>query len=789
MSEDFPMYLAGIRAGSLLAGYRLEAHVGKGGMAVVFRARDERLDRLVALKILAPELTEDQAFRRRFIAESRAAAAVDDPHILPVYEAGEADGVLFIAMRFVRGGDLRRVLEREGALPPVRAAAFISPVASALDAAHAAGLVHRDVKPANILVDARPNRPDHVYLSDFGVSKRATASVRTGTGLYLGTPDYSAPEQIRGREVDGRADQYALGCVAYQLLTGQVPFERDQGIAVLLAHLSEPPPSLGARLPGLSGAADQVLARALAKVPEKRYGSCEDFADALREALGLAPYTSPGLAAALDHPRTEITPPPGFPGPDGSGAGKSAVPAERAAAATIDGLPGGGSLGAAVVPSAEVIVTGPAHPGTGAEDGAVAEQGIPAAALAPAASQPAAESADATDDLTAGQPTLSDLAFGGAAAQPPQRPPRSTADRRGILPAWIRRHPRPAVALGGAVVAVAVVVPLVLVGSQGPSRSQGSSSSHGHPRSSSSSSYGHSETPIALNNAADNGWITSVAFSPAGTILAAAGSNTDLWSVTSQNLIATLNDPNSMGVGSVAFSPNGAMLAAADQNHSTYLWNIATQTLTATFTDPDSKFIYSVAFSADGKILATGDKNGKTYLWNIATKKLTATLTDPGSNGVDSVAFSRDGTLATADGNGSAYLWNVATKKLTASLADPGGVPMWAVAFSPNGKTVATGDGSGAAYLWNVATQSVTGTLTDPASMGVNAVAFSPNGKTVVTGDLNGSAYLWNVATQSLTATLRDPNSKGVYTVAFSPTGTAVATGDENYSTYLWRFG
>ena len=303
LSEDFPALLAGLRAGSLVAGYRLEAQVGAGGMAVVFRARDERLGRLVALKVLAPGLAADAGFRRRFIAESRAAAAVDDPHIIPVYEAGEADGVLFIAMRFVAGGDLRGVLDREGPLPPGRAAAFISPVASALDAAHRAGLVHRDVKPANILVDARPGRPDHVYLSDFGVSKGAVSSVSlTGAGHFLGTPDYSAPEQIQGRAVDGRADQYALACVAFQLLTGSVPFARDQGMAVLLAHLSEPPPALAARRPDLPAAADPVLARAMAKVPEKRYASCREFADALREALGVAPYTSPGpLPAAFGH--------------------------------------------------------------------------------------------------------------------------------------------------------------------------------------------------------------------------------------------------------------------------------------------------------------------------------------------------------------------------------------------------------------------------------------------------------------------------------------------------------
>src|SRR5262249_43268556 len=155
------------------------------------------------------------------------------------------------------------------------------------DAAHGAGLVHRDVKPANILVDARPDRPDHVYLSDFGVSKGAVSSVSlTGIGQFLGTPDYSAPEQIEGRAVDGRTDQSALACVAYQMLTGAVPFQRDQAMAVLLAHLSVLPPPLGARRPDLPAAADQVLARGMAKVPEKRYGSCREFADVLREALG-----------------------------------------------------------------------------------------------------------------------------------------------------------------------------------------------------------------------------------------------------------------------------------------------------------------------------------------------------------------------------------------------------------------------------------------------------------------------------------------------------------------------
>jgi serine/threonine-protein kinase len=354
LSEDFPAQLAGFRAGSLMAGYRLEAQIGAGGMAVVFRALDERLGRLVALKILAPALAADASFRRRFIAESRAAAAVDDPHIIPVYEAGEAAGVLFIAMRFVRGGDLRQVLEREGPMPPGRVAAFVAPVASALDAAHRAGLVHRDVKPANILVDVPQDRPEHVYLSDFGVSKGAISSVSlTGTGHFVGTPDYSAPEQIQGRAVDGRTDQYALACVAYQLLTGATPFGRDQGMAVLLAHLSEPPPPLSSRRPDLPGEAAEVLARGMAKVPEKRYGSCRDFAEALREALGLTPYPSLGPAPVAVHPQTQTAAPrPELVGPDLAGTGKAAVLGGPEATATADWAPGREATGPADGPAA-----------------------------------------------------------------------------------------------------------------------------------------------------------------------------------------------------------------------------------------------------------------------------------------------------------------------------------------------------------------------------------------------------------------------------------------------------
>jgi len=292
--------LAGFGPGSRIAGYVLEEQVGAGGMAVVFRAHDERLDRQVALKILAPAFAADQAFRQRFIRESRAAAAVDDPHIIPVFEAGEADGVLFIAMRYVRGGDVRSLLAASGPLPPARVAEIVSQVSSALDAAHERELVHRDVKPANMLLDSRPGsgRPDHVYLSDFGLSKGTLATTGlTSTGTFLGTVDYISPEQIEGKPVDGRADQYALACAAFELLTGVPPFRRDELMAVMYAQLSQPAPTVTSRRPDLPSAVDAVFARALAKAPGDRWARCAEFAEALRSSLGITSFDTGEQAA------------------------------------------------------------------------------------------------------------------------------------------------------------------------------------------------------------------------------------------------------------------------------------------------------------------------------------------------------------------------------------------------------------------------------------------------------------------------------------------------------------
>ena len=286
MSRETDPVLSGM-SGSI-AGYRLEGFIGQGRMAVVYLALDERSGRKAALKVLAPELAGDAAFRARFLHESRACAAVVHPHIIPVYEADEADGSLYLAMQYVQGGDARSLLGQLGPLPPARAWNIISQVASALDAAHAHGLIHRDVKPANMLVDAKDGL-DHVYLSDFGMSRQAPPDEFPATGQFAGALDYVAPEQIEGRAVDGRADLYSLACTGFELLCGTPPFGQDQGLTVMYAQLYAPPPTTTVRRPELPSAVDLVLATALAKNPADRYPTCSQFAEELHSALGLVP--------------------------------------------------------------------------------------------------------------------------------------------------------------------------------------------------------------------------------------------------------------------------------------------------------------------------------------------------------------------------------------------------------------------------------------------------------------------------------------------------------------------
>jgi Protein kinase domain len=277
--------LAEDRVGTELAGYRIDRVLGRGGMSVVFLARDPRLRRNVALKLLSPELAEDDAFRVRFLRESRLAASFDHPNVVPIYEAGEVAGLLYIAMRYVQGTDLKALLRAEGALAPERALVIVDQVAAALDAAHERGLVHRDVKPSNVLLAGPPGK-EHCYLADFGLSTSASDHSSVDAAQIVGTIDYVAPEQIRGEEVDGRADVYSLACLLYECLVGDVPFRRASDVAVIYAHLEEPMPNASESAPKLPAALDAVLERGTAKVPDERWPTCSALVAAARSALG-----------------------------------------------------------------------------------------------------------------------------------------------------------------------------------------------------------------------------------------------------------------------------------------------------------------------------------------------------------------------------------------------------------------------------------------------------------------------------------------------------------------------
>jgi serine/threonine protein kinase len=342
--------------GTEVAGYRIVEEAGSGGMGVVYRAEETGLGgRPVALKLLPPALAADPDFRARFLREMRVAAAIDHPNIVPIYRAGEDRGLLYLAMRYVHASDLRRVLETEGRLAPGRVLAILDQVARALDAAHARGLVHRDVKPGNILL-APPvvdGDLEHVYLVDFGLARsdRDDRSIGGG-GSFVGTPRYAAPEQAAGRPVDGRTDGYALGCVLYECLTGAPPFPDSSGEALLLAHLEAAPPRVTTLRPDLPPAIDQVIARALAKSPTDRFPTCRALIAAARDALAAngrqrrTPPTpglpTPGLPTPglpppgptptpIPIPGASEPPHPPFPGPPN----REGSPAGRAAAAVV----------------------------------------------------------------------------------------------------------------------------------------------------------------------------------------------------------------------------------------------------------------------------------------------------------------------------------------------------------------------------------------------------------------------------------------------------------------------
>jgi serine/threonine-protein kinase len=705
-----------LSVGSRIAGYVVGQRLGAGGMAVVYRAADQRLGRQVALKILAPHFAADDAFRQRFIRESRTAAAVDDPHIIPVFEAGEADGVLFIAMRYVPGGDVHSLVRATGPLPRERAALILSQVASALDAAHRRGLVHRDVKPANMLMDVSHDRPDHIYLSDFGLSKLAVSgSAITGTGMVLGTLDYVAPEQIDGQPVSGQADQYALACSAFELLSGAPPFARDQPMQLIWSHMSEQPPSLTARRPELPAPVDDVVRRALAKLPAERFATCREFTNALREAIGLTPYDSGGRAVPTVHqppaaapalqPRVPIAEPQ-TPAPalqqhlvatdHGDRAIRDRGPRRWPALFVgISVLAAAGIVGGTLLLTSQGAGSAGRNPGaTGtATQGRKSTRAGQSAKHSPGSAGPHSPASSANSYAFLHTLTPNGSSQGVNALAFSSLGSLATAGDSGIVHVWnpMTGHPQlsiPTTSLSP--------VRAVAFSPDGRILAAGDDSGHIY--------LWNAATAALLRTLPDAGLaqIQSAAFNPAGTILATGDSAgvTYLWDAATGKQIGALPDPRSKGVDTLAWSPDGKTLAAGDYNGMTYLWQVSTRTKIRAFPAPNRSDILSVSFNPTGTVLATGAYNGSTYLWNVATGGQIAMLTDPGAqHGVEAVAFAPDGrTLAAGDVNGNTYLWNLRTDRHFRALPSAGTV--WAVGFSKNGTLLAIGDHKAGTFVW-----------------------------------------------------------------------------------------
>jgi predicted Ser/Thr protein kinase len=426
--------------GGRFAGYVVEGVAGRGGMGVVYRARQLRPSRVVGLKVISPELAGDGAFRERFTRESEVAASIEHSNVIPVYEVGEDGGRLFIAMRFVAGTDLAKVIATGGRVEPRRAVGILAQLTSALDAAHARGLVHRDVKPANVLI-AREGDGDHVYLTDFGLARFAVDGGLTRTGTFVGTIDFAAPEQFQGRRVDARTDVYAAGCVLFTMLTGRVPFPREDDAAVMWAHVSSPPPSVGEVMPGLPNEFDAVVARAMAKDPDQRYPSAGDLG---RDALAAAERQRASLSE-----RSVAT---GKAAPAGAPAAPAGAPTAPAGAPTA---PAGAPTAPSTAPAAPAIApaapgTAPAAPGTAQAAPAGAQVGPPSTQADPTRTQAGPRGGQAgPSGGQAGPPG------GGRSADPPGKP-----RPRALIPA-----------LAAASLAVVVVLALVVTGAFSSSHS------------------------------------------------------------------------------------------------------------------------------------------------------------------------------------------------------------------------------------------------------------------------------------------------------------------------------
>jgi serine/threonine-protein kinase len=746
--------LGGLEPGTLVGGYRVEDRIGSGGMATVYRAWDESLGRAVALKVLKTAVTDDDDFRERFIRESRAASAVDHPNIIPVHAAGEDNGALYLAMRYVAGGDLHSLVEKEGTLPVERALALLAPVASALDAAHDAGVVHRDVKPANILIDHSRGRQDHPYLSDFGLAKRSVTHTLTNTGEFVGTAGFASPEQLSGKPVTPQTDQYALACVAYTVLTASLPFQHGDPEAALWAQMSQPPPRVTEKRPELFPAVDDAIARAMSKDPAQRYASCGDFVAELRQAL-VTPTDGGRLPTRLPGRQPEQAVPGRLPDHAPTQAAEPEPPRHGAP------LPGGAF----------------AHPGSTL--GAPAPSTVSARPGAPA--RPAAPARSTSGPAAA-----------GPSAFVPLHGPQAPSHHRLASRESRRRSRRRTIAIraGAAILVAAAVAGGAALLSGGKSNQGGlAPSSVGPVTLAATLSTGTGQGPVSLafgpgstlSSAGQSGAISTFSiasqratgtpsppaagadpaaarFSLDGTMLVSpAGTCAASCTYTVSGVGGTVGGQTISGGPGPVFSTGSATMAAADvKGDGVDVWNLQSGAVTGKgLADPDHGAVKATAIDPTGQAVAVSSgaagPSHHVYWWALQGPSLGAAETVPAAMGVPWAPAGVSGlplgltgqTLALSDGQTTDVYRALPDQPAQAQTHSvPGGL----MAVSPdNGNLVATTDPASPDRidLWNADSGLRTAALTFPSAP--SSVQFSSDGKSVAVGCANGDVYVWTI--------------------------------------------
>jgi WD40 repeat protein/serine/threonine protein kinase len=702
-----------LESGDRVGGYLIGRRLGAGGQGVVYLARHVKLDRLDAMKVLWPHVADNLEARRLFEREAVGAARLRHPNIAVVYDAGEAAGSMFIAMQYVDGRSLAQIIEEGGAIASDRALLLLEQLAGALDAAHEVGIVHRDVKPANVLVEKLSTGKDVAYLVDFGIAKLLETTGVAAASQVSGTVGYMAPERFAGMTGDRYTDQYSLACVAFQCLTGELPFPGPDPASMIAGHLDDLRPSLVARRPDFPAEVDAVFARALAKEPEHRFPSCSDFVRALRESLSATPITHTN------------------------------VPISR-------GLPPTGPMSPAVTPPSDSMPR-------------------PAPRQGPSRESPPRQSTPREGPPREGPPRQGPSRKGPARQGPPREGSlRQAPSHQGRAGVRTRRR-RWLIAVG--LVAVLLVATSVVL--FGPwriwppgSRTMGESSRlirtlTGHTSGVNAVVYSPDGSQLASGSwdttvkvwRVDNGdvvhtltghtdGVLAMAYSPDGALLATGGSDKDksvrVWTKAGEP--ARTMTGYTGGISSVAYSPDGSQLAAASWDWTVQVRKAETGAILFILIDHKNS-VRSVVYSHDGSQLVTASDDATVRVWRTDTGAMVRMMTGH-TGGVNSVTYSPDGSqLATASSDMTARVWSAATGELVRTLGGhTGGVN--SVAYSPDGSQLATASSDKTIRVWSAATGELLHTLTGHTGS-VTAVVYSPDGSQLASASDDGTVRVW----------------------------------------------